>query len=125
VAAPLHWALIFDLVRSVLEQGFSCVLDGMASFTLVRERGRAIAEAAGAAYLIIDCWCPDLAVLQERIDSKTLLSSHWKVAGLRTYSRPGTTPLTEPHLVLDTRRPFEDYLAEALEYVRPRAGEGP
>jgi predicted kinase len=117
-AAPLHHAMMFDLARFVLAQGFSVVLDGAAFYPLVRQRGRAAAEASGAQYLIIECYCPDLSILQARIDQKALMSSQYHTASLGGYERPGTAPLTEPHLRLDTRRPFDDYLADALAYVR-------
>jgi predicted kinase len=117
IAAPLHHALMFDLARTVLEQGFSLVLDGAAFYPIIRSRGRTVAEACGAGYFIIDCYCPDLGILQARIDSKSLLSSQPRIASLGAYERPGTAPLTEPHLRIDTRRPFEDYLAQALAYI--------
>jgi predicted kinase len=117
VAAPLHHTLMFDLASMCLKQGFSVVLDGAAFYPIIRSRGRAAAEALGASYFIIDCFCPDLAVLQERIDSKTLMSSQPRIASLWAYERPGTAPLAEPHLRIDTRRPFEEYLADALAYI--------
>lgn len=117
IAAPLHHAIMFDLARTMLEQGFSVVLDGAAFYPIIRSRGCTLADAFGASYFIINCFCPDLAVLQIRIDSKTLMSSQKRVASLRGYERPGTAPLTEPHLRIDTRRPFEEYLAEALTYI--------
>jgi predicted kinase len=121
VAAPLHHVMMFDLARFLLGQGLSLVLDGAAFYPIIRRRGRAAAEAYGACYLIIDCFCPDLDILQARIDSKTLVSSQFRVASLRGFERPGTEPLTEPHLQVDTRRPFEEYLAEAVAYIRSRS----
>jgi predicted kinase len=117
IAAPLHHALMFDLARLLLGQSFNVVVDGAAFYPIIRQKGRAAAEAVGASYLIIDCFCPDLTVPQARIDSKTLMSSQPALASLGSYERPGTAPLTEPHLQLDTRRPFEEYLAEALAYI--------
>jgi predicted kinase len=117
IAAPLHHAMMFDLARFVLGQGFSVVLDGAAFYPIIRQRGRAVAEEFGASYFIIDCYCPDLSILQARIDSKSLMSSQYRVASLRGYDRPGTAPLTEPHLRIDTRKPFEVYLTEALAYI--------
>jgi predicted kinase len=118
VAAPLHHAMMFDLARFLLGQGLSVVLDGAAFYPIIRKRGRAAAEAFGARYMTIDCYCPDLDILQARIDSRELMSSQYRVASLRGYERPGTEPLTEPHIRIDTRRPFEQYLAGALAYIR-------
>lgn len=117
IAAPLHHAIMFDLVRSILEQGFSVVVDGAAFYPQIRRRGREAAEQAGTAYFIIECVLPDLTILQSRIDSKTLMSSQPGVASHGGYDRPGTLPLTEPHLRVDTRRPLDDYVREALHYI--------
>jgi len=118
IAAPLHHALVFDLSRSFLDQGFSVIVDGAAFYPQVRTRGRAIAEAAGAAYLLIECFLPDLVTLQARIDAKSHLTSYPRVASLAGFERPGATPLTEPCLRIDTRRPLGTCLAEALDYIR-------
>jgi predicted kinase len=123
IAARLHHAMMFDLARFLLGQGLSVVLDGAAFYPIVRQRGHAAAEAFSASYFIIECACPDLNILQARIDSKALMSSQPRVASLRGYELPGHAPLTEPHLQLDTRRPFEEYLAEGLAYVRNSPGE--
>ena len=118
IAAPLHHAVHQDLARAILDQGFSVVLDGAAFFSFIRERGRAMAASAGANYLIIECVLPDLAILQKRIDAKNLMPSQQSVATLDGYDRPGTAQLIEPHLVIDTRRPLDECLAEALAYIR-------
>ncbi|MPZ49644.1 MAG: AAA family ATPase [Dehalococcoidia bacterium] len=117
VAGPLHHAIVFDLVDSLLQQGFSVVIDGAAFFPSIRARGQALAEAAGAAYYIIECSLPDLVTLQSRIDSKELMTSQPRVASLSGFARPGTGPITEPHLIIDTRKPPEVCLPDALEYL--------
>jgi predicted kinase len=92
VAATLHHALMFDLARTILEQGLSLVLDGAAFYPVIRLRGRAVAEAFTASYFIIDCYCPDLSILQARIDSKSLMTSQPRIACLRAYERSGPHP---------------------------------
>jgi predicted kinase len=122
VAAPLHHALMFDLALAVLRQGFSVVVDGAAFYPIARSKGRAIAETAGVSYHIIECQLPDLVALQSRIDSKQLMTSQPRVASLSSFNRPGAEPITEPHLVVDTRSPVEECLDEALEYLKRDAG---
>jgi uncharacterized protein len=117
IAAPLAYAVFFDLAAVLTVQGFSVVMDSPAFYPIIRTRGRAIAEAARASYFIIDCHLPDLDILQARIDSKVLSSSQPSVASIRGFDRPGTKPLTEPHLRIDTRRPLEECLADALAYI--------
>lgn len=116
-AAPLSYAVFFDVGASVLAQGHSVVLDSPASFISIRDRGRAIAEANRASYLIIRCCLPDIDVIQSRLDGRQPVASQPRVAAFDAFARPGTGPLTEPHLVLDTRRPLDAYLADALAYI--------
>jgi len=118
VAAPLHHAIVFDLARAFLLQGHSTVIDGAAFFPIVRSKGRQLADETSAHYFLIECFVPDLATLQARIDTKVLLSSQRRIASVNGLDRPGTAALTELHLRLDTRRPFDEYLREALEYIR-------
>jgi predicted kinase len=118
IAAPLHHLLVFDLAGAFLAQGFSVIVDGAAFYPRIRAKGRAAAEPFGARYLLIECYLPDLVALQVRIDSSVRVSSQPTRASLGGFDRPGTAPLVEPHLRIDTRLPFDQYLAEALDYVR-------
>ena len=121
-AAPLHHALMFDLASLLLDQGFSVVIDGAAFYPMIRAKGRAAAEAAGVSYSIIECQLEDLAILQSRIDSKQLVTSQPRLASLGGYGRPGTAPIAQPHLVIDTRQPPEECLSQALEYLQHDQG---
>ena len=122
IAAPFAYAVLFDIARSFLQQGLSVVIDATAFYPIIRERGRALAEATGASYFIIDCSLTDIDALQARIDSKQLMASQPRVASLDGYTKPGTAPLIEPHLRIDTQRPSEEYLAKALAYIGYDAG---
>jgi predicted kinase len=130
IAGPTAYDVFLDLGRSLLSQGFSVVLDSPANFEAVRDRGRAIAEEQDAAYYLIRCFLTDLDEIQRRMDAREVRSSQPTVAGLESHHRPGTSPLHEPHLVLDMSRPLEETLTEALEYLgypvleRQRAGRG-
>jgi predicted kinase len=117
ISAPLHHALMFDLARTFLGQSLSVVLDGAAFYPIVRTKGLATAQAGGARYFIIECSSPDLSLRQARIDGKQPMASQVRTATPGGYSRPGTARLTEPHLVVDTRRPLAEYLPEALAYI--------
>jgi hypothetical protein len=109
----------YGVARSILANGLSVVIDSPANFTRIRDEGRCIAADTGASYRIIECVVP-AAVSEARIACREGLHSlHPRtLAGQDlTYSRPGTSPLNEPHLKLDTTRPFDVCLAEALEYI--------
>ena len=118
-AGGLAYEAGFDLARSMLGNGLSVVLDTPAQFTIIRERGACIAEQAGGAYFIIECVVPD-AVANARLASRQPAHELHppSLEGVDVaYSRPGTSPLTEPHLTLDTTRPFDECLQDALEYL--------
>lgn len=115
----LAYEVGYGLARSILANGLSVVIDSPANFTRIRDEGRCIAADNGASYRIIECIA--LAEVSEsRINERAAMHSLHPstLAGQDlTYSRPGTAPLTEPHLKLDTTRAFDDCLHEALEYI--------
>lgn len=117
VAGGTAYQIFFDLSRSLLEQGFSVIMDSPAFFTHIRERGNAIAAASGACYYIIRCWLPDIEELQRRMDRREARASQPTLANLERFDRPGTSDLCEPHLKLDTSRPLAQTLPEALTYL--------
>jgi predicted kinase len=109
----------YALARSILANGLSVVLDSPANFIHIREQGARIAAETGAAYFIIECVVPH-AVSEARITRREPVHSlHPSTLAEQdlTYSRPGTAVLTEPRLQLDTTRPFDECLREALEYI--------
>jgi predicted kinase len=117
----LAYEVGYSLARSILTNGLSVVIDSPANFTRIRDEGRCIAAATGAAYRIIECVAPS-EVSETRITGREALHSlHPRTLEGQdlTYSRPGTSALSEPHLRLDTTRPFDDCLYDALEYIGP------
>ncbi len=116
-AAGTAYNILFDLGRSLLAQGFSVVLDSPAFFTDIRERGMALAGAAGVAYFIVECDTSNLEEIQRRMDARESRASQPTIAGLASYTRPGTSPLTEPRLTLDATQTVEQNLAKALTYI--------
>jgi predicted kinase len=115
----LAYEVGWDLTRSMLANRMSVVLDYPASFVQIRDKGARIAREASADYYIIECFAPE-AVADERIRDRTpahSLHPTTRAGQDNTYSRPGTAPLTEPHLTLDTTRPLDVCLREALEYI--------
>jgi predicted kinase len=119
-AAPVSYDVFFAVARSLAEQGGSVVLDSPAYFTRTTETGQGIADAIGADYFVIECSCPDRAELQRRLDTRSAVASQTTVTVLDDpYYRPGTAPLTVPHLQIDMTRPLEHCLSHALRYIRP------
>jgi predicted kinase len=104
LAAPLSYEVLFDVTRSILGQRFSVVVDSPAFFTLIRDKGRPLAEEASASYFIIFCLLSDEEEMQRRLESRERLASQLSEIQLADYSRPGQAPLSEPHLIIDTSR---------------------
>jgi predicted kinase len=117
IAGPTAYSIFFDFARSLLAQGFSVVLDSPASFTYIRERGAALAEAASARYRIIECRLGDLNELQRRLDGRVARASQPTQAFIGMDRRPGTSPVTEPRLWVDMSRPVEANVPLAVEYI--------
>ena len=117
VAADCSYDLFFRLGESFVYQGHSIVLDSPASYSYIRERGAAIASQYDAGYFIVRCYVEDVSVMQRRLDQRVSVSSQNGVAAHDRYLRPGTSPLNEPHLILDASQSPETMLRLTLEYL--------
>jgi len=108
-----------ELAASLLAAGHDVILDSPANFVVIREKGRAIACAAGARYYIIECVVSRELAEQRLTGREPLHSLHPNtLAGLDLdFERPGTAPLSEPRLELDSSLPTETNLARAREYI--------
>jgi predicted kinase len=117
------YVALFATAAMLLEQGFSVVLDAPAYFPSIRDRGVELAERHGASYRIIETVCSDLALQDERLRTRehrefqpaTLVESQAMAL------RPGITALSERHVSVDTARPLDLCLAEALAYLKADA----
>lgn len=117
-AGPLAYEVFFELTDAILAQGFSVVMDSPASFVRIRRKGGEIARRHGADYHIIRCLMDDIEEVQRRMDSRSIRASQPITASLGLIDRrPGTAPITEPHLDLDMSRPLEETLSRALAYI--------
>lgn len=122
LAGAVAYEAGFDLARSVLEQGHSVIFDSAAFFVRIREKGRTIAAAADADYRLIECDLSSVEQRQARLRERPPLPSQpAAVEEALTGDRPGTAPLTEPRLTLDTSRPLEEQVALALAYLEASA----
>jgi len=117
IAGPTAYEVLFDLAGSVLAQGFSVVMDSPAFFDRIRDIGREMVLANGACYYIVRCVLHDIEELQRRMDARAVRSSQPVVAALESYDRPGTSPLTEPHVVINMSRSLDVSLKRALDYI--------
>ena len=125
LAGGLAYDASWMLVQSILAQGHSVVLDSPAFWPGIVEKGKELASAAGAAYFVIECRCEDVGEQERRLAGRERLVSQpgSRAALAVALSRPGVVrTLTQPHLSIDTTRPIDVCLTEALRYIGHDAG---
>jgi len=122
LAAPLAYEVLFDLAADLARSGHSLVLDSPAFFASIPGKGSGIAAETGAFYRIIECVAPE-AVLAKRLSARQPMPSQWgALLPIDPYGRPGTAPLSQPRLEVDTTLPVSDCLARSLAYLRDGQG---
>ena len=122
LAAPLAYEVFFDLAKSIAGYGHSLVLDSPAFFTNIPQKGQRIAAQLDTAYALIECTCPDEALLSRSLADRKPLPSQWSALRSAELSLAGRGPLNAPHLTIDTREPLASCLRQALEYIGYDAG---
>ncbi len=115
-AAPGAYEVYFALARSIVRLGHSLILDNPVYWPRVLEQWQEISAASGSPALMMHCVCDDAAELRRRLVTREALESQPREPlDLRRY--PGTIEVACDRLVLDTTRPLDDILAEALAYI--------
>jgi predicted kinase len=115
-AGPPAYEVYWAVARSIVEQGHSLIFDNPAYWPQVQERSREIADSAGAAYVMIECVCPDRGVLIERLASRDGLLSQPR----EPYRFDLVDGIAQPaceRLVLDTTRSLAELVEEAMAYI--------
>jgi len=122
-AGGLSYAVFFSVAKSLLMQERSLILDSAAFYPDIIERGERLAAAAGAAYRVIECWLPDAAEHDRRLQERErLVSQPVSLTAAVAEVKPGKTALTCPHLRLDTTMSMTSVLARALTYLSDGQG---
>jgi predicted kinase len=119
-AGAIAYEVALALAEPILHGGHDVILDSPANFTVIREKGADVAARTGARYYIIQCLVPEPAIAEERIvDRPPLHELHpTSYEGMDLdWTRPGTSPLSEPHLDIDTSDSPDSYLTKALQYI--------
>jgi predicted kinase len=118
LAAGGAYEVYFELAADLARQGRSVILDNPVYWPRVEERWKALATAAGSEFLLVHCVCPDGAELSRRLGTRNGLESNPREP-LDLLRHPGAVETQHyPRLVLDTTRPLDEILEEAVEYVR-------
>jgi predicted kinase len=117
ISGPLAYEVFLAVGRSIVEQGFSVVLDSPAYYPIIVEKGKAMAEATGAGYFIIEAVLSDRDELERRLRDRESMPSQIDFIVEDPYSRPGAGQISEPRLELDTSGSPEACVAQALRYI--------
>jgi predicted kinase len=118
---PASYETVWDLSASLLEQGYSVLVDSPAFWTSIQERGPGIARKAGAAYRMIEVYVDDPDEVERRLRSREALDSNPR----RRQPLPaGAREPSGERLRLDGMRRVADLVEEALEYIRGNGRSG-
>ena len=117
-AGPGAYEVYFEQARAFIEQGYSVVLDNPVFWEAVERRWLEIAARAGSPSILIECVCSDHAELARRLATREALESQPRVP-LDLRRHPGAMATRfEPRLTLDTTRPLDELINEAVGYAR-------
>lgn len=119
VAYSQAWLLLQDLLR----QGRSVIHDSPCFWPIIEERGREIAAAAKARYVMVETVCPDEAELERRVMHRDALPSQLRVLHAGA-GRPGMYEPSCCRLIVDGRTAVANLVRECLSYLsRPAADD--
>jgi predicted kinase len=116
VAGPASYETIWDLSRSLIEQGNSVIVDSPAYWPVIEQKGRGIARVTGAGYFMIETRCTDTGEIERRLLNRERLPTNpqerqdWLAV-------PGTSEPARERLILDSQRPLDELVNEALAYL--------
>jgi predicted kinase len=115
VAGGASYESMRALARPLLEDGRSIIFDSPCFWPQIETDGRAIAADFGAPWMMIECVCPS-DLVEHRLATRERLESNPLQRGAGA-GRPGMYVPACERLALDTRRPVEELVAEALTCV--------
>lgn len=116
-AAPGAYEVYFAQADDLVRRGHSVILDNPVYWPSVERRWLTLADRAGSPRLLIECACPDGAELRRRLATRHAVESQPRVP-LDLTRHPGAAATSfQPRLTLDTTRPLDDLVAEAVRYI--------
>ena len=117
-AAAGAYEVFFAQARAFVAAGHSIVLDNPVFWESVEQRWHEIAEFAGSPRILIECVCPDRSELVRRLATRHAVESQPREP-LDLARHAGAAPTSyQPRLVLDTTRPLDELVEEAIAYLR-------
>lgn len=122
LAGPASYALMLELADDLLiRQHLSAILDSPGRFPSVLDRVQAISAQAGAALKIIRC-IASCELRERRMIERVARPSQWTAntapALIDEQEQVMFAHLPTETLIVDTSRPLEECLAEAMAYIK-------
>lgn len=114
------YELVSTLAESQLRLGQSAVVDAVNSLAWLRGTWRDLASRFGARTSLIECVCSDPSLHRSRLEHRKrdipgfVYEPDWSQVVQRGAE---FEPCLEDRLVLDSVRPFEDNLQQAVDYI--------
>lgn len=119
-AAAGAYEVFFAQGRALVTAGQSIVLDNPVYWASVEQRWLEIADAAESPRILIECVCPDDAELTRRLVTRAALESQPRER-LNPERFPGIAETQfEPRLTVDTTRPLDEIVREAVVFIEAR-----
>jgi predicted kinase len=133
LAGAASYQALGAMAQHLLSQGFHVIFDSPCYYQELLERGQQLAQAAGAAYLYIECLVADLDELDCRLRTRPSLPSQVTGVYLSPTDGNGKTPpgsavfqewitgMKRPssnYLLLDTTQPLTVSLEKAMLYIK-------
>jgi len=115
-SGPAAYEVYFAQAEDLVSLGHSVILDNPVYWPVVEQRWKDICSRVGAPRLIVECVIADTAERARRLESRHGLESQ-----TRTPADVSTSPgyvLSGERIVLDTTRPVDELVHEALAYIQ-------
>lgn len=121
VAYDIEWAL----VDFHLSQGHSVILDSPCLYTVMVEKGTAVAKKYNVDYKYVECCIEDFQAVDLRLQTRSRMRSQNSHVSseevFRTTFANSKRPADVPCLMVDSAQPFESYFDEVLAYLHEGA----
>jgi predicted kinase len=137
LAGSASYQVLRAIAQHLLLQGCNVIFDSPCFYQELLEKGQQLAQAVGAVYLYLECRVEDLNELDRRLRTRTrhpsqvagvsfpLTDSSGKTQSSNEIFKEWIENMKRPdsgYLVLDTMRPLEVCIAEAMRYIERSRG---
>ena len=124
-AGGLAYDIMFTIARRQLLQGLNVVCDSPLVSSMSYQRARDVVVETFSSLAVIECRCTDEWLWSQRINERKSLQlpehhqTDWDAFSRIYLSKlaEGNYPITDPVLVIDTARPFQECLVEAVDWI--------